>query len=393
MPERKFRPEIKPEADVEITRAATQITLARVSNYRELWAETEQEGDEKFIQKTRELWKEFAVHGIWGVDKETGERIILNFTDLDGRCALGFLKEAGIDTRDVKYIAPGESIRGRVNLDTGDRHGVVVEDEGKTAFFDHHGSESGDITSATEITYKVLASLGLLEREAYLDKLVEFVNCVDNANYVRENRYKDYLKNYFDNSWRTALGLQRFAQFTKLVEFFKEGRDPTEPLSSRDLRKYGFVYLRGKGEKRWKVDRSAEQREVVQYSQRALKVMEWEGLIIDSDRYGKIAIDVGKTVPEGSKAAAAYGCGAYVIWNPETESFFISTVQPLADEFGQGKKVRETMWIKPRDDEAPLSVTLGEILDQMTDGKLRPKSRLKEILGKEKSSNTSKSLE
>lgn len=382
MPERKFRPEIKP-ADVEMTRAAAQISLARVSNFRELWAETEQKGDKEFTRKTRELWKEFAVHGVWGVDKETGERIILNFTDLDGKCALGLLKEAGIDVRDVEYVAPGEFIRGRINLDTGDRHGVVIEDEGRTAFFDHHSDESGRTTSATEVTYKVLTSLGLLEREAYLDKLVEFVNCVDNADYVREDHYKDYLKNYFDNSWRTALGLQRFAQFTKLVGFFKEGRDPTEPLSPQNLRKYGFIYLRGKGKKRRKVDRSAEQREAVQSSQRALKVMEWEGLIIDSDRYGKIAIDVDNEVREGFKAAAAYGCGAYVIWNPETESFFVSTVQPLADEFGQGEKVRETMWIKPRDDKAPLSVTLGEVLDRMTDDKLQPKGKLKEFLEKE----------
>ena len=37
----------------------------------------------KFKQKTKELWKEFVVHGMLGKDKE-GKRVLTNFSDLDG---------------------------------------------------------------------------------------------------------------------------------------------------------------------------------------------------------------------------------------------------------------------------------------------------------------------
>ena len=56
------------EPEREISRRAALITLARLENYRELWAETEQAGDELFLEKTRELWKDLVVHGKLGVD-------------------------------------------------------------------------------------------------------------------------------------------------------------------------------------------------------------------------------------------------------------------------------------------------------------------------------------
>lgn len=355
-------------SEIQRVRDAAQITLARVSNFKDLRAETEEVGDRKFIQKTRELWKEFAVHGILGVDKKTGEKTILNFTDLDGRCCLGLLRLAGINTENIKYVSPSQFISGRINLDTGDRHGVVIEEGGKTAFFDHHSDKSGKDASATKITYEVLVGLGLLKKEAALDKLVEFVTQIDNKTHS--------FKKFFDKSWRTVWGLQRFIQFKPLLNYFRSGRSPDEILPDEELQRLGAR------------ERSYEQAATVGKSLKELDRMGEEGFIVESERYEKIAVDIGKKIPAGADAAFAYGCGGYIIWSSERKSFFITTTNPLANEFSQGMKVRETMWIKPEHDSAPLTITLGEILHQLTDGKLQPTGKLEEYLEEEAKNKT-----
>jgi len=365
--EKKWREEQKKEKDFEFSRKAAEITLARIDNFQDLWAETEQEGDKKFIEKTKKAWKEFVVHGVIGIDKETKEKTILNFTDLDGKCSLALLKLAGINIKNVEYVSPGEFKDGKINLDTGDRHGLVIEDEGKTVFMDHHGDGSGKDTSATKVVYDVLTDLELLKKEEYLNKLVDFVTQIDNKTYPDG-------KEHFKNSWQTIFGLQRFIQPKHLINFFKEGRDPSKKLSNEDLKKMGLSR------------RSKEQKDVVESSLFELKKMESKGLIIPSDYYGKIAVDVDKKVRGGFDAVKAFGCENYIIWAPEEKSFFISTTKPLADEFNlsQGKKVRDTMWIKPRQDGIPLTIKLQEILNEMTSGKLKPENKLKEFLEEEK---------
>ena len=39
----------------ETSRNASLITLARIEDYKELWAETGQKGDDLFLQKTRQI--------------------------------------------------------------------------------------------------------------------------------------------------------------------------------------------------------------------------------------------------------------------------------------------------------------------------------------------------
>src|SRR3989344_7809139 len=119
------------EKSVEMSRKGALATLSRIKEYKdlpeELWAETEREGNEKFIAQTRKLWADLAVHGILGKSKEGGVNI-LHQTDLDGRVSIGLLKLAGINTSGVEYVEPGKNVSGKINLDTGDRHGLVVED-------------------------------------------------------------------------------------------------------------------------------------------------------------------------------------------------------------------------------------------------------------------------
>ena len=81
----KLNKEEKEVSEYEMARLGAEITLARVDNFEDLNAETKEKGHEKFKQKTKELWKEFVVHGMLGKDKE-GKRVLTNFSDLDGGC-------------------------------------------------------------------------------------------------------------------------------------------------------------------------------------------------------------------------------------------------------------------------------------------------------------------
>ncbi len=371
-PKDNTEPQISEET--ELARSAAQITLARAGNYEELWAETEQEGDKKFIEKTKQLWKEFAVHGRVIIDRETKKPKLLNFSDIDGKCAIKLLELAGINTKNVQYVEPGDSKSGAINLDTSDeggRYGLVIEDGGQTAFLDHHTTEAGKLTSATEITYKTLVSLGLLKKEQYLDKAVEFVNRVDNCDYA-------VTMADFKVSWKRLLGVQRFLSAEALLDFFRKGRNPSEDLTAADFKDKNWgliksVKAREKGKPDIIINRSEEQAKTVRESLEALEKMGKEGFIVDSKNYGKIAVDIGKKVPAGFDAARAVGCETYVIWNPEENSFFITARKPLPD-FPQGIKIREFMCLKPRLPSGrhgePLTLTLGEVLDKMTDGKI-----------------------
>lgn len=350
--------------EIELARLGAEITRSKITNYDELWAQTEQEGDAKFKEKTRELWKEFAVHGKILKDKETGRMKLMKFTDFDGNSSLGLLNLAGIDTKNLEYKEPGKYSDGKINIDTGERHGVVVEDGGKTVFIDHHSDESGKDSSATKFTYDLLVSLGLLEKQESLDRLVEFVTQMDNKNFPGAEKY-------FKNYGRNLLGLRDHIKFKHLVEFFEAGHQPYEVLQEKELKKMGLFA-------------ASKQKEATVYKAlMGLERFKENGLVVESPRYGKIAVDIDKKLPLGPDAISYAGYQTYLSWSPASNSFFISSVSPITDSFPQGKKIRGTMWIKPAIDGVPLSVTLKEILTVMTDGKFQPTGELAELIKKE----------
>lgn len=421
--------------EIELSRKGSEITLHKIKDYSELLnkdkttvtkddqgnikeikTETiEKESDRIFIQKIQELWNELVTHGMLIPDKKTGKQILGNFSDLDGECALGLLKLAGIKFK-AEYVPRGQSREGKMNIDTGNKQGVVIEykdenedeldkdkniqkkagEENKngktiydnygkimTVYIDHHDpvESLGKNTCATKETYKLLVSMGLLKKEdQHLAKLVEFVNNEDNKLYYEKELRKNFL-----NSPKTVLGLHPFIPFHKLEEFFRAGGNPLKPLTVKDLIKYGLRGIRiGKGKKSMTLIEKSEQiAERVKISIDELKKMEQEGFIINSNKYGKIAVDIGKRIPLMNDAARAFGCKGYVLWNPANKSFFITTVNIFEDELSQGEKRRDRMWSKPKDDEAELKITLGEILNKMTDGKLEPEGELKKYLDEE----------
>jgi len=347
----------------ELARLGAEITLSKITNYEELWAQTEQEGDEKFKQKTRELWKEFAVHGKIGKKKD-GKIGVLNFTDLDGNSSLGLLELAGISTKNLEHLEHGKYKEGKINVDTGERHGVILEDGGKTVFIDHHSDESEKDSSATKFTYDLLVSLGLLEKQDYLDRLVEFVTQEDNKNYPGGERY-------FKNYGRNLLGLKDRIKFKHLLEFFKEEHRPHEVLQAKELKKMELFKI------------SKQTKIAVEKSLAELERIKDKGAIIETPRYGQIVVDLDKKIPFGFDAIRYAGYQTYLGWSPAVNSFFLFSVSPITDSFSQGKKIRGTMLIKPMSDTVPLTVTLKEVLTALTDGKLEPTGELAEFLEKE----------
>lgn len=350
--------------EIELARQGAEITLSRITNYEELNAKTKQEGDEKFLQKTRQLWKEFAVHGIIGYDKEK-KLTLTNETDLDGKGCLRLMQLAGFDISNLKYIEHGDYAEDRIYFDVGDVHGIVLKDGGKKVFIDHHTDESGKESSATKFTYELLQPLDLLKKEKYLDNLVNFITDVDNKTYFSDEKS-------FRNSWKTIYGLHRYMDFPKIVELFKMGIKPGEMLSKENLKNFGLE------------EASKRQEKTINISVKKMQQIEKGGLVVPSRRFGKIVVDIGKKVGAGYDAVQAFGCQTYVIWSPESSSFFITSRERLDKEkFGQGKPARGFMWIKPRTDKEPLKIQLADILNSLTDGKFEPEGKLKEYLEQE----------
>jgi hypothetical protein len=367
-----IRPE---EAEVDMARKAGMISKAGIEKtpgvkYSDLDAKTEAEREAKFKEVSQKVWKEFALSGKVVKDDE-GNVLIEKGTDLDARSSMGLFQLAGFDTSNTRIVNPSQAVRGRINVDTGDRHGVVVEDQGRTAYIDHHAPESEGDTSATKLAYELLTSSGLLKRDAYLDRLVDFVNHTDNKTYPNEEKY-------FKDSYRTVLGLQRFLRFHQLVEYFKEGRNPTEILSDEDFKKFNSYLNDDELQHYDLIKRSQQQKETIEQAEKLLPEMEKNGLIINTNKYGKIAVDIDNKLRAGIDGAKWYGCGVYLAWNPNAKSFFVSTDgRPLQASFGDGKKIRNTMWIKPRFDREPLKISLNDVLKSLADEGFEPSGDLK----------------
>ncbi|MDD5463998.1 MAG: hypothetical protein PHP62_02535, partial [Candidatus Moranbacteria bacterium] len=383
------------EERMKFSRAGAQITLQRVDKWKDLKVDLsekgENKGDKNFIKLTRKLWKEFAVHGRLEKNLDTGKFDILKYSDLDGKCCVELLRMARIDTANLEFVAPGSFKEGKINMDTGGKHGVIAEDfdkkDAKTAYIDHHGENSPSNSSASAIMYKTLVDLGLLKKSDQLDKMIGFVTDIDSGIYPEIDKY-------FENSWKTLYGMQRFIQGENLVQFFQRNTDSNlnRELTEAELESCGLI-LKDKSGKIFD-NKCEKQEKVAKKSKESLEKMEKDGFIITSVRYRKIAVSVesgipkDKTVPGGFLAARAFGCDTYISWNPKENKFNISAKVPITEKYPQGLNVREIMWVKNDGDDSELTVTLGEILNKMTDGKLVATGELKAYLEKEAQSKT-----
>lgn len=329
----------------ENSRNAAKITLDKISSWEELNAATLEEADKKFNEKTKETWKDFVVSGVLQFDKKEGKQVLKPFTDLDGRSAIGILQKAGINTSNLTYVRPGEYLKGAINLDTGDKFGVVYEEPTYTAFFDHHAKGTKEVTSTAEIVYKTMADLGIIKKSEDMDRLVDFVTKIDNRQFPPE----EFLK-----SAKTILGLQRDLDFEKLLTYFKDHASPTEKLSPAEFEKYGLK------------DSAEKQQKIVDEAMETLDKMEKEGKVIDT-KYGKIVINENNELKVG--ASAAYVKFDGIINFTPGKSFAVTLKEKdfdeeelknrLGDKF-QGKIIRGKMWLY--NEIEPLKIDLEEII-------------------------------
>ena len=312
------------------SREAAKITFDKVSSWEELNAATLEEADKNFNKRIEETWKEFAVSGVLQFNKKEDKQVLQPFTDLDGRSALGILKESGIDISSLTFVRPGEFVEGAINLDTGDKFGVVYNESTYTAYFDHHTKGTKEVTSTAEIVYQTMAELGKLEKSEAMDRLVDFVTKIDNRQFPPE----EFLK-----SAKTILGLQRDLDFNKLLAYFKDHESPTEELTPEEFEKYGLK------------DSAEKQQKTVDEAMETLKKMEGEGKVIDT-KYGKIVVNENNELKVGASAAYVKFDG---IINFTSEKSFAITFKEkdfneeelknkLGDKF-QGKIIRGKMWI------------------------------------------------
>ena len=332
----------------EYSREAAKITLDKVTSWKELNATSLEEGNKKFSEKTKELWKDFAVSGVLAYDKEKGERVLKPFTDLDGNATLGILKMAGIDTSNLTYVKPGKFIEGAINLDTGDKFGVVYNENTHTAYFDHHKKGVNQVTSTAEIMYRTMIDLGMLKKSDTLDKVVEFVTKIDNRQYPAEE---------FLRSAKTLLGLQKGLKFEQLVDYFKYHDSPTEELTPEEFEKYGLG------------EAAKKQQKIVDEAMAKLAKMEKEGKVIDTS-YGKMVINENNELRVGASAAYVKYDGiinitpgkSFAVTLKERELNENKIRKNLGNKF-RGKIIRGKMWIY--NDEEPLKLSLDEIIKSL----------------------------
>ncbi len=314
-----------------------------------------------FSPETSKLWKRFVTHGIQALDLE-GKLSLINETDLDGKGCRYLMQAAGFNMDNLEYAKQDDTTKNGFYFDMGEEDGVVLKDGGRRVFIDHHSKKSGKNSSTAKFTYRLLEAGHKLKGEKYLDTLVNFITEVDNKSYILNERT-------FRSSPRTVFGLQRNIDFPKLIEIFKAGIKPGQELTREELKKFGLEEASKK--KEITVNKSVEQ----------INEMEKGGFLVDSERFGKIAVDVRRHVPDGFDAVRAFGCQTYLIWGDKTQSFFVTSSKERLDgeKFGQGFGVRGYMWIKPRNDE-PLKVRLEDVLEILTDDKFKPTGDLKKYL-------------
>lgn len=329
----------------QFSREAAKITFDKVSSWEQLNDATLEEADEKFKEATKEHWKEFAVSGVLQFDPKEGKQVLRPFTDLDGRAAIGVLKEAGIDTSKLTYVRPGEYLKGAINLDTGEKFGVVYEEPTYTAYFDHHAPGTKEVTSTAEIAYNTMVDLGMIEKSEAMDRLIKFVTDIDNRRLPAEE---------FLRSGKTILGLQRTLDFEKILTYFKDHESPTEELTPEEFQKYGLK------------EEAERQQKTVDESMTTLERMSQEGKVIDT-AYGQVVVNENNELKVGSSAAYVKYDG--IINFTPGKSFAVTLKEKdineeevknrLGNKF-QGKIVRGKIWLY--NDIEPLKLDLEEII-------------------------------
>ena len=315
--------------------------------------------------------QELVVHGQTFVNGKEGEEKLFLKPDLDVRASIFLLEKAGVKYKKLTFVPKGESKTGSINIDTGERDGFVIEDD-YTVFLDHHGEKKGKLTSSTEIVYNKLLEMGFIQREDWLDNLVDFVTDIDNIDYPlsdeERNRSNKSDKDYFKNEWwRSLYGLADKLPFEEIIKAIKAGVKPDEPFDSNYAR--DKIIQTSNGNEVSLFDLCESQHRSVINSERgiitSIKKMKEKGIRGETEDLGFVLVNIiDKTMEDGQKyknivplgftAVIASSFDSYIIWNENTESFFITskkdlntTFDKISKIFPRAKIIRGTMIVNP----------------------------------------------
>src|SRR3989338_5838138 len=324
---------------------------------------------EEFRNLAPKLLQDFAVSGIWDRDR----RIVKSFTDLDGKVSLGLLEVGGFDTSKTKYILPGKSELGFLNIDTGNHHGFSVEGDFMkdelariTAWCDNHGKESKRLSSSAEFMYQALVELKFIKKNPVLDKIVEFNKKVESGDF-------DLQKEYWQ-SHKTLIGLNRFMNFKQVYDFFLSGRSFDDEVTDADIEKWSadeFLppsFLKRKQEGKpiqTMKNYQKDQEENINQTKNILPELEKDGFFVKTDM-GAILVSPENKLKGGYAAVYAAGADGYLAWSPEMNNFVLSMKEKeLNVDFEEGVTVRKQIHIKPSWDGLRLTLSLKEILGKL----------------------------
>ncbi|MFA5413752.1 MAG: hypothetical protein WC348_04430 [Patescibacteria group bacterium] len=323
--------------------------------------------------------RELFTHGVVGYDREKGQIVLKHYSDLDGKCAIALFGKIGLDIKNVGYLLPGEIREGQTTVDSGNFAGVetnlaetVDRETGKrvrkiSLVVDHHAWPADRETSATKNVYKVLTELGLLkfedekDRENY-EKVVEWVTQTDNFSFPE-------MEKHFQDSDRKMIGFlkSRAVTLNTLLNFADSGKEVTDLLEEKDLRRFGLIYRKKGGEV---VDHAADRREMIKKTLDTVRELIDKKWVVTTKDGKRFIVDTqNKIGGEGQWAAASLGYDGVIRYTPETHNFFVALNKGTFDKktfagLPQGKLVRGSVFIKLAGGEK-LTVTLGDLVGRI----------------------------
>jgi hypothetical protein len=366
--------------------------------YQPLTPEQQAEYTQRFLEAFKAMWKDrVATH-------QKSEKV-LSHSDLDGEASLYLLQKiAKLTIGDLEFVPKGQSIEGKINIDTGNKDAVgtnlyelaAKSTQKETGFIDHHGNESNKDTSATLWVYDILKEMNLIKKDGVkikmgidsfvatpedIEKFVEIVTHDDNKDFPNMDEY--YKK--FPDTYNTMMGLLNYVYPQYLLKFIHDGHDLFEELNYVDIKKYKLARDRAKRDKDnniiLKPDGTPEQ-EWVNYSNlrkeqidgSLLEVKEKiapdKGFTLKSEDFGRIFVDLSDSVSGKDEASKSLDFDTYILWNYDESTkksgFFITSKKGIPFDFrlSEGQNVRGRIVIKPAQEDAS-DLTLHEILKQM----------------------------
>ncbi|MFH0755068.1 MAG: hypothetical protein V1910_00155 [bacterium] len=370
LPEKKNpkKIEIVPEKKDDRTKSANKGKDHEIKNFD--ITQEKKESNPELIAILKATEKGIVVHGETFTD-EKGKELVREKLDLDSESALLILELAGIKTKDAPliFVKKGESRPGCLHIDTGHKSGFVIEKDG-SVFFDHHDKEKNSkntYTSAVAEVYEKMLKLKKINKELWINKLVHFVNQIDNADYPESMIQNE---TFFKKRWPESLyGLYKALSFEAIIECIvkctRENRSLENLFTDKEFNEDS---LKAKNNKMVKISKLCENLQELVYDsidgiETAEKEMKKNKIKTKTEELGSILLNIVKEgidrkgkerqinkIPTGFPAVLALGFDTYIIWSEKDNNFFLTSKKfpsekfyDILKEFPEARPIRGVM--------------------------------------------------